>query len=89
MQEELLSPDLDSPYLPLTANTSYIKAKKMVMLQAGEKTKPLVIVGCSVTPILLYEGQEGQETHREGKCIATWPVAESGPFQGLLGAGVA
>lgn len=33
----------------------------------GEKKKLLVITGCSVTPILLYKGQEGQETHGKGK----------------------
>jgi len=28
-------------------------------------------------------GPEGQEIHGEGKCIATWPVAEPGSSQGL------
>lgn len=32
-------------------------------------------------------GQDARETHGEGKCVATWPVAEPGPPQGLPGAG--
>ena len=45
------------------------------------------VFGLGQLEVSTGDGREGQETHGEGKRVATQPVAEPRPSQGLPGAG--